>query len=125
MWMDEKSRETYQGSMEGVIGIKFEEFFEKPEFERGVWEKATEAYSAADRIFEKARLVKGDANAEEGPFLTGKNITYADLSAGGALIWARRLLGDHEEPWEILKGWNGGRWLKLYEALQPYAVIYE
>ncbi|TEB33646.1 hypothetical protein FA13DRAFT_1754142 [Coprinellus micaceus] len=122
--MDEKSLGVFRARVVGIIGMKYEEFFERPEFERGIWEKAAVGFSVADRIFEKARLVKGDASADEGPFLTGKDITYADISVGGALIWARRVLGDHEEPWEVLKGWNGGRWLKLYEALQPYAVIH-
>ncbi|KAJ3528549.1 hypothetical protein NMY22_g9366 [Coprinellus aureogranulatus] len=125
MWMDEKSREHYRPDAESVIGMRLEEFFTDLTFERDVWEKAVEDFKVADRLFEKARLIKGGAQADEGPYLTGKNLTYADLSAGGALIWARRILGDHEEPWNRLKGWSEGRWLRLYEALQEYAVIHD
>ncbi|KAJ7615039.1 hypothetical protein DFH06DRAFT_128280 [Mycena polygramma] len=54
----------------------------------------------------------------EGPFLEGKRLTYADVIVCG---WLRMI---HEtavaEEWEQVASWHGGVFGKLYEALSGY-----
>jgi glutathione S-transferase len=58
---------------------------------------------------------------EEGPFLEGEKMTYADLIVGGWLGMMKECL--IEEEWEGLCKWSNGRWGKLHEALGRWAEI--
>ncbi|KAL8966485.1 MAG: hypothetical protein Q9183_003355 [Haloplaca sp. 2 TL-2023] len=53
----------------------------------------------------------------EGPFLEGKVPMYADLIVGGWLQMMRNCLPE----WEELRGWHGGLWGRLHEALEGWA----
>lgn len=56
---------------------------------------------------------------EEGPFLEGGTPMYADLIVGGWLQMMRNCLPE----WEELKGWQGGLWGGLYDALEEWAEV--
>ncbi|KAH6845678.1 glutathione S-transferas-like protein [Chaetomium sp. MPI-CAGE-AT-0009] len=58
---------------------------------------------------------------EEGPFLEGAVPMYADLVVGGWLMWLRLLLPGSE--WEVLRGWHGGVWGRLADALEVWAGV--
>ncbi|KAM5443237.1 hypothetical protein MferCBS31731_001554 [Microsporum ferrugineum] len=56
-----------------------------------------------------------------GPFLMGDRPSYADFIVGGWLQMSRVMLPSEE--WEALKGWHGGIFGKLHQALDVYAQM--
>ncbi|PVI01531.1 hypothetical protein DM02DRAFT_591015 [Periconia macrospinosa] len=53
---------------------------------------------------------------DEGPFLEGKGANYADLIVGG---WVNMLFAVmREEEWAEFRGWHGGVFGRLHDALQ-------
>jgi glutathione S-transferase len=60
-------------------------------------------------------FTKGD-----GPFILEKP-SYADLIVGAWLMMASRTLPSEE--WELVRGWHGGVFGRLFDALQVYAVV--
>ncbi|KAF2852608.1 hypothetical protein T440DRAFT_488154 [Plenodomus tracheiphilus IPT5] len=74
-------------------------------------EKLIEAFKADMEEF--AKLYRFD----DGPFLEGKAITYADIIVGG---WLAMLMETLPE-WDQVCKWQGGHWKRLHEALAPWA----
>ncbi|OGE52965.1 hypothetical protein PENARI_c009G06793 [Penicillium arizonense] len=65
-----------------------------------------------------ASLYRKDAS---GPFLLGTRATYADFIVGG---WLRMCQGTLPgEEWDVIKGWYGGIFGKLHEALEVFAQM--
>ncbi|KAJ5603016.1 hypothetical protein N7537_005972 [Penicillium hordei] len=56
-----------------------------------------------------------------GPFLLGDRANYADLIVGAWLRMASKTLPGEE--WELVRGWHGGVFGRLYDALEIYAVV--
>lgn len=56
---------------------------------------------------------------DEGPFLEGRTPMYADFIVGGWLQMMRNCLPE----WEELRGWHGGLWGRLYDALEEWAEV--
>ena len=56
---------------------------------------------------------------ENGPFLEGETLSYADIIVGGWLAWLKETLPE----WEQLCKWQGGRWNRLHEALNQWADL--
>jgi glutathione S-transferase len=56
---------------------------------------------------------------ESGPFVLGTKASYADIIVGGWLRMANRTLNSSE--WNALKGWHGGVFGRLHDALDQYA----
>ncbi|KAL4937052.1 hypothetical protein BDV06DRAFT_227331 [Aspergillus oleicola] len=65
-----------------------------------------------------ARLYTRDTT---GPFILGARVCYADFIVGGWLRMFRVCLPENE--WGEVKGWQGGVFGKLYEALETYLTI--
>jgi len=56
---------------------------------------------------------------ESGPFILGMKASYADLIVGGWLRMSNRSLPSAE--WNALRGWHGGVFGQLHDALDKYA----
>ncbi|KAF7525389.1 hypothetical protein PCG10_004870 [Penicillium crustosum] len=56
-----------------------------------------------------------------GPFLLGDRASYADLIIGAWLKMASKTLPGEE--WELVRGWHGGVFGKLHDALEIYAAV--
>jgi glutathione S-transferase len=56
---------------------------------------------------------------DNGPFLEGETMSYADIIVGG---WLAMLKTTFPE-WEQLCEWQGGRWKRLHEALDQWAEL--
>ncbi|KAG8763651.1 hypothetical protein FRC11_014628 [Ceratobasidium sp. 423] len=57
-----------------------------------------------------------------GPFVLGKQISDADFMIGGMLIWLRRGEGPEGHRWKELFEWDGGRWGKIWKAIEELEV---
>ena len=64
-------------------------------------------------------LAKLYVRRDEGPFLEGKTLMYADLIVGGWLAMMKVTLPE----WDILQKWHNGLWGDLHKALEKYAQI--
>ncbi|KAL8975140.1 MAG: hypothetical protein Q9197_000626 [Variospora fuerteventurae] len=56
---------------------------------------------------------------DEGPFLEGREPMYADMIIGGWLQFMRNCLPE----WEEMRGWHGGLWGRLHDALEEWAQV--
>lgn len=86
------------------------------------WEElglSGEARAAMLTKFEAAlgELAKLYNKRDEGTFLEGRTILYADLIVGGWLQMMKVCLPE----WEELRGWQDGLWGNLSDALDKYA----
>lgn len=64
-------------------------------------------------------LAKVFRRDKSGPFVLGTKASYADLIVGAWLRMASRTLESTE--WEALRGWHGGVFGQLHDALDRYA----
>ncbi|ELU40775.1 hypothetical protein AG1IA_05218 [Rhizoctonia solani AG-1 IA] len=53
-----------------------------------------------------------------GPFVLGKEISNADFMIAGVLVWLRRAEGPEGHRWKELFEWDGGRWAKIWQAIE-------
>ncbi|KAI1249388.1 hypothetical protein MGN70_009001 [Eutypa lata] len=67
---------------------------------------------------ELAKLFSRDST---GPFLLGKQTSYADLIVGGWLHMIRGTLPNNE--WQEIRSWHGGIFGHLYDGLEKYAEV--
>ncbi|ODM23387.1 hypothetical protein SI65_00976 [Aspergillus cristatus] len=74
--------------------------------------------SFRDTLGDLAKLFLKDAS---GPFILGKQVSYADLIVGGWLRMMRGTLPGNE--WEEARGWHGGVFGRLHDALEEYAEV--
>ena len=76
--------------------------------------------------FRMAELKFGaESEGIKGAFLGGSKPGLADFSLAGFLIWMKRGLGETDEQWKKVEGWNGGRWDQYLDAMKPYSEIHE
>lgn len=99
----------------------------KKEFLRRAGATSWDAFSIGDEqrkqmlaSFEKALGDLAKLFGNHGPFITEK-ASYADLIVGGWLRMANRTMPADE--WEQLRGWHGGVFGRLHDALEEYAVV--
>ncbi|OQE39957.1 hypothetical protein PENCOP_c006G02926 [Penicillium coprophilum] len=58
----------------------------------------------------------------KGPFLLGDRANYADFIIGAWLRMASKTLPGEE--WDLVRGWHGGVFGRLHDALEIYAVVH-
>lgn len=72
-----------------------------------------EAFKA--ELEEFAKLYRFD----DGPFLEGKSMSYADIVVGAWLAMLKTTFAE----WGQVCEWQGGRWERLHEALEGWAEV--
>ncbi|EUC65041.1 glutathione S-transferase, putative [Rhizoctonia solani AG-3 Rhs1AP] len=55
---------------------------------------------------------------EEGPFVTGKQISFTDFAIGGIISFIRRVEGGDMQMWKAISEWQGGRWARLWTEIE-------
>lgn len=74
--------------------------------------------SFRDTLGGLARLFERDTS---GPFLLGTRASYADMIVGA---WLRMMqVSLPESEWEQVRGWHGGIYGRLYDALEAYREV--
>ncbi|PYH35677.1 glutathione S-transferase-like protein [Aspergillus neoniger CBS 115656] len=74
--------------------------------------------SFRDMLGDLAKMFERDTS---GPFLLGQRPSHADFIVGGWLRMSRVTLPSTE--WEQLRGWHGGVFGRLHDALDVYAEV--
>ncbi len=90
------------------------------------WEELEVKGEARVKMTESLRLMLGKlavtfSEDASGPFVLGKQACYADLIVGGWLHMMQATLPDEE--WQAARGWHGGIFGALYDALEQYAEM--
>ncbi|KAF6751643.1 hypothetical protein DFP72DRAFT_471812 [Ephemerocybe angulata] len=80
-----------------------------------LWGEIEESFGKLDK-----KLTETDEN---GPWVFGDQLTFADFVVAGHLIYMRNILGEGSDDWKKGKKWNGGRWERFLQALQDYQGI--
>ncbi|KNG48590.1 glutathione s-transferase [Stemphylium lycopersici] len=75
-------------------------------------EKAVQAFEAELEDFAKMWRYE-----DQGPFLEGEKMSYADVMVAAWLQFFKATIPE----WEGIQRWQGGRWKRLLEALEPWA----
>ncbi|KAI1098289.1 hypothetical protein F4804DRAFT_338344 [Jackrogersella minutella] len=102
-----KTAEQSKAEMSRRWGVKWENITVQGEERR----KTLDAYKEAlEEIAKPFRY-------SDGPFLGGKDATYADFIIGG---WLKLLSVTMKDEWDEIKTWHDGTWGKLHQALEPY-----
>jgi glutathione S-transferase len=78
-----------------------------------------EAREAVFKSFEEVLGRLAEDFQGGGPFVRGRQVCYADFIIGGWLRMLWRSLP--REEWERVRGWQGGLWGRLHDALEAYA----
>ncbi|KAG8688987.1 hypothetical protein FRC11_004359 [Ceratobasidium sp. 423] len=55
---------------------------------------------------------------EEGPFVTGKQVSFTDFVIGGIFFFLRRVEGGDMSMWNAMAEWQGGRWAHLWAKIE-------
>jgi glutathione S-transferase len=55
---------------------------------------------------------------EEGPFVTGKQISFTDFAIGGIIFFLRRVEGGEMLMWKNIAEWQGGRWARIWAEIE-------
>ncbi|KAI6120881.1 hypothetical protein EDD16DRAFT_805835 [Pisolithus croceorrhizus] len=99
--MNERGAEYFIAAREEGFKEKFSEF--SPE-----GPKRDEHWANLERMFDTS---KEWYDEEEGKWLMGDVFSYADIIMAARLFWFERVL--HDDEWEKIANWHGGRWAKL------------
>ncbi|KAF8717695.1 Glutathione S-transferase, N-terminal domain, partial [Rhizoctonia solani] len=55
---------------------------------------------------------------EEGPFVTGKQISFTDFAVGGIIFFVRTVEGGEMQRWKAMAEWQEGRWARLWAEIE-------
>ncbi|KAI6084551.1 hypothetical protein F4821DRAFT_242488 [Hypoxylon rubiginosum] len=88
------------------------------------WEDFEVKGEAREQMIESLRLMLGDlaklfSKDTTGPFVLGKQASYADLIVGGWLYMMHACVPDNE--WQEFRSWHGGIFARLYDGLEKFA----
>lgn len=76
------------------------------------WEKVKSEFGVLDGWMQK-----------EGPFIMGRDVTFADIVIASYLIWMRTVLGEDSPDWYEINGWFVGRWDIFLGTFEGYKIV--
>ncbi|KAJ3533989.1 hypothetical protein NMY22_g7106 [Coprinellus aureogranulatus] len=125
-FMEPEDEVIYKTRIGAMLRLNVDELLSSPSLVDQRWKHAEQGLSALASHFTSAELVYGpEAEGVKGGFLAGSKPGLADFSLAAMLIWMKRGLGEDDERWKEVEGWNDGRWAKYLDAFKPYTEIHE
>ncbi|KAF7972750.1 hypothetical protein HWV62_17114 [Athelia sp. TMB] len=106
----------FRPSREKRYGKKLEEFSPPGPTRDGHWKNLRDQYGV---------LAGWLAKNEKGPFVMGEQISYADITIAGPLIWMRTVFGVESAEWKDVLTWQNGRWASFMKEFERYDQIAE
>lgn len=78
-----------------------------------------QAWTAVREQFDfLAMILDKNAGDGDGVVAMGNQVSYADFALCSVLIWIERMAA--HDGWARIRGWNNGRWYRLYERCREY-----
>lgn len=103
------------------------ECFRGPVARYEVWEETKKTWDAFVLLVDKVKMDCG-VDLSDGPFTFGATPYYVEIYITAFLIFTKRILCDRDEGlqsfWEVIWGWNEGRWEVWVNSLEEYTTIY-
>ncbi|KDN50781.1 hypothetical protein RSAG8_01279, partial [Rhizoctonia solani AG-8 WAC10335] len=59
-----------------------------------------------------------DSSSEAGPFVMGKQVSFADFAIGGFINWLRKVDEEGMPRWKRVSEWQGGRWARYWNEVE-------
>lgn len=118
--LEEESARRYRGNFEREVGTSLQDFLEDKEQHESLWREAREGFRKVDAWLKEDETRRGS----EGPWIQGKDIKLPDVALISAVTWAVVSGGEDNEVWKRVTGWDGGRWVRLWEQIKPYSVVH-
>lgn len=106
------SAEYFRRTREIIFSKALEDFVPAGEEGEKRWKEVEEGYDKIASWF--------SASENDGPYVLGDTVSYADIELASRTIWAKIVLGEDSEGWARIKQWNGGRWAQHLKALEKY-----
>ena len=110
----QRSEEYFRRTKELVFGQSLEEMAPVGAERAAQWAKFRDDMSKVDEC-----LAKTD---NEGPFVMGNTISWADFVISSFLLFFKIVWGEDSEEWKDIALWNEGRWKNILPAL-GYQII--
>ncbi|KAH7886297.1 hypothetical protein F5I97DRAFT_1809208 [Phlebopus sp. FC_14] len=104
--LNKASEPHFVSTREKAFGEKFEEFSPEGPKRDAHWAIYESGLDTANAWYEKS----------DGKWLMGDTFSYADIIIASRLLWFSRVF--HEDEWNKVCSWNGGRWKKLLEDVK-------
>ncbi|CAE6485262.1 unnamed protein product [Rhizoctonia solani] len=60
----------------------------------------------------------GDSPSGAGPFVMGKQVSFADFAIGGFIHWLRKIDEEGLSRWKPISEWEGGRWTRYWDEIE-------
>jgi glutathione S-transferase len=57
---------------------------------------------------------------ENGPFVMGDQISFADFTVAGMIFWLRRAEGGDMPQWKGMSEWQGRRWARIWAEAEKF-----
>lgn len=84
---------------------------------KGLWGEVMKGFTAMEGMMRVGR--------EQGPFVMGEKVTFADVVVASVLTWAKRLLGEDSREWKEIMQADGGVWKGYVEAFEKWEKVDE
>lgn len=107
------SREYYRETREQTWGKRLEDIPPSGDKYTEEWAKVERGFTQMATWYEKVA---------DGPFIMGKEASWADFVVGAHLMWFSKAWGDDDKKWKAIMSWNGGVWKALFNALEQYGA---
>jgi glutathione S-transferase len=110
------STEHHRRTISTFFGVgRLEDLVRDDEHQKTLWEKARTNFAKVDAWYQKGK--------DEGPYLMGNTICFADLVFASFAFWPKRVWGEDSAEWQDMLTWHEGRFGVLAESLAKYETI--
>ena len=113
--LNPESQEYFRRTREVTFGRMLEDVVPKGEEREVKWGKVREEFGRIDGWYQAGR--------EDGMFVLGDRICFADFVHASFLLWMKKIWGEESMEWKDVKTWHGGRLVALVDALAKYETI--
>ncbi|KAA1474762.1 hypothetical protein DENSPDRAFT_841391 [Dentipellis sp. KUC8613] len=113
--LNPSSSEYFRRTREAALGAKLEEIAPQGPARDAVWKEVLDGMS----------LVSKWEAESKGDFIMGETVSFADLAILGLLQWVKVMEGEESKEWKDVMNADGGRWERLYQALEKWIRVDE
>lgn len=110
------SEAYFRNDRERKFGMKLEEFSPVGATRDGHWKNLRDQYGIISSWLDKN---------ENGAFVMGEHISYADVTIAAPLIWMRTTFGVDSAEWKDILTWQNGRWVGFMKEISKYEQVTE
>lgn len=114
--LNPRSKAHYGGKMQAYFNIsRMEDLVPEGEEREALWAKARAGFEKVDSWYQMGK--------DEGPYLLGSTICFADFVFAAFATWPKRIWGEDSVQWQEMRGWNQGRLGALVDSFAKYEFM--